>query len=126
VSTNQREHRGAVRRDVVAADVTLSELIRAVMDRRGLTLQSVAERGGLSISAVATLRSGVRGKRPRLATLQRLAAGLGVDEDVVFAAARAVHRQDAEREAQLLRGYRALAPSDRGRVDELVRRLAGG
>ncbi|GAC1443083.1 MAG: hypothetical protein NVS3B26_11660 [Mycobacteriales bacterium] len=98
----------------VAADIAsgnastpLSSLITTLMRERQLTLREVAERGGLSIAAVAALRSADRGKRPRQETLERLARGLSISIDVMESAVRPA---DGHRQVRLLELFNNLSP----------------
>ena len=84
------------RADAEGGDSPLRRLVLQRMSDQGLTLEDVARRGGLAVATVAALRSGGRGRRPGPATLERLAAGLGLDVDDVLAAA-----VDAERSSSL-------------------------
>jgi transcriptional regulator with XRE-family HTH domain len=89
-----------------AAQTPLQRLVVSTMFDRGLTLQGVARRGGLSLATVAALRSGGRGKRPRRDTLERLARGLAVPLSEVLQAVEGP--QPDPREQVLLRHFRGL------------------
>lgn len=63
-------------------------LLTALVQRRftetGWTLTTVAARAGLSVATVSAIKNGTRGKRPRPATLTRLARGLELPEDTLL------------------------------------------
>ena len=104
---------------------SLGDLIRRHMADHGWTLQTVAERSGLSVPTIWALREGTRGKRPRRETLSRLADGLGVPVDALLSAVDdASSNETAARETALLRLYRALGDEAKRSVEEHARTLA--
>jgi transcriptional regulator with XRE-family HTH domain len=95
------------------------------MHRQGLTLDTLARRSGLAIATIAALRAGTRGKRPRPATLQRLAHGLGLPEQDVATAANTLQPlTQTAREAALLNIFRQLRPSDQLLAERIMREIA--
>jgi transcriptional regulator with XRE-family HTH domain len=120
-----RAEQPATERDEVPADGALAALIAREMRRQDLTLDMLARRSGLAIATIAALRAGTRGKRPRPATLQRLAVGLRVPEDDIAAAANTTQPlNQTSREANLLGVFRQLHPSDQLLAERIVREIA--
>jgi transcriptional regulator with XRE-family HTH domain len=120
-----RAEQPATERDEVPADGALAALIAREMRRQDLTLDMLARRSGLAIATIAALRAGTRGKRPRPATLQRLAFGLRVPEDDIAAAANTTQPlNQTSREANLLGVFRQLHPSDQLLAERIVREIA--
>jgi transcriptional regulator with XRE-family HTH domain len=100
-------------------------LITREMRRQDLTLDQVARRSGLAIATIAALRAGTRGKRPRPATIARLAAGLGLSPDVIAEATGASEPlTDGSREAELINVFRQLDPSDQALAERIIREIA--
>lgn len=111
--------------DDATPDGALASLIAREMRRQGLTLDALARRSGLAIATIAALRAGTRGKRPRAATLQRLALGLGLPEQQVATAAQVAQPlSQTEREASLLSVFRQLQPSEQLLAERIVRQIA--
>lgn len=111
--------------DVPAASrppTALAGLISAVMREQGLTLRQVAEAGGLSIASVAALRASERGKRPRPATLTRLALGLRVPVEVIEASLRS---DGGARQGRLLELFSQLSPKAQQQLLGHAEALAG-
>jgi transcriptional regulator with XRE-family HTH domain len=102
-----------------SAQSPLRRLVVTTMFDRGLTLEGVAGRGGLSVATVAALRSGGRGKRPRRDTLERLARGLGIPLSEVLQAVEGP--QPDPREQVLLAHFRTL---DEGRKRQVLAHAA--
>lgn len=65
----------------------VGRLLRERRQRAGLTQQEVAERAGMSLRALRDIEHG-RVRRPRAASVRRLAAAVGVDEDLRAPTAR--------------------------------------
>jgi transcriptional regulator with XRE-family HTH domain len=61
----------------------LSQRIKALRERAGLSQQEMAERGDLSVSLVAKLEQGKKAD-PRTSTLLALASALGVNPGTVI------------------------------------------
>lgn len=61
----------------MAESKTFSDRLRELLDRRGLTQYALAKRTGISKQVMSYLAAGQR--EPSWSTVQRLAAGLGVD-----------------------------------------------
>lgn len=79
----------------------LAERLRALRSERGLTLEALAERSGVSRSMISLVERGE--SSPTAAVLDRLAAGLGVSLASLFAAdahvgARPLSRRREQRE----------------------------
>ena len=111
----------------------LQKLIRGLMAEHRWSYADVAARGGLPRSTVHHLATNEKpGRPPHPATLERLAAGLGVPLDTVRAAAAeavglAVWQQptqDSEIEV-LVAALNRLSPDDRKHVAALVSSLLG-
>jgi hypothetical protein len=116
----------------------LQELIQSRMAELSRSYGEIARRGGLPRSTVYHLASNNRPVRvPNPRTLERLAAGLDVPEQVVRAAAAAAagfvldeHAVDDPEIEVLVASLAKLSPKDRRHVAVLVRSLidaaAGG
>jgi transcriptional regulator with XRE-family HTH domain len=98
----------------------LAELVRRRMNELGCTLQTVSARSGLSISTIWAIREGARGKRPRPTTIVKLAAGLQVPVEQLFAA---LDDDEDYAEHRHLHVYRQLDPLSRWAVDAFAARL---
>jgi len=57
------------------------ENLSQLMNMRGLNQVELAEKSGVSVSYINEILSGSKGKRPGLATVVKLADGLGVSYD---------------------------------------------
>jgi transcriptional regulator with XRE-family HTH domain len=94
----------------------LNRLIADHMAAEGLTLEQVARKGGVSIGTVSAYKLGVRGRRPDRETLRRLATGLGLPVDALFAAAGLIEpgADETSQERVVLSLWRELpTPADR-------------
>jgi len=60
----------------------LGKLVRSLRTAQGLTLDQLAQRSGITLRSIQAIETG-NSERPRLETLQGLAAGLGVDVSVL-------------------------------------------
>lgn len=102
----------------------LADLIRRRMEANGWTLQLIAERSGLSLATVWALRDGSRGKRPRSATLLKLAKGLQIAPEQLFEMTEARGEDPASaREGELLAQFRRLDDYGRRAVESLLEAL---
>lgn len=105
---------------------TLADLINQVRAEDNVTLEAIANRGGLSLSTVGAWAVGTRGSRrpPRTEMLVKLAKGLRRPETVVFEAAGRVHpsRLSSEEAEGLFiaRLYGELTDRDRELVREFI------
>lgn len=100
---------------------SLSELLDAFMRREGLTLQAMADRTGLAVATIASLRDGSRGKRPYPETLAKLAPAMGTTPQALE---RAVDTSRSRRERQLMAVFWRLTAADQALVEAIVARLA--
>jgi transcriptional regulator with XRE-family HTH domain len=76
--------------------VELAENLRRLLARQGLTLAELAESAEVDERTIRALLQG-RNVRPHSRTLQRLAAGLGVDTDEFFRNSALEARRDFDR-----------------------------
>ena len=60
----------------------LGKHVRSLRTAQGLTLDQLAQRSGITLRSIQAIETG-NSERPRLETLQGLAAGLGVDVSVL-------------------------------------------
>lgn len=97
----------------------LGTVVATTMASNGWTLREVAERAGLSVGTVWAIREGSRGRRPNSFTLIKLAQGLGVPPEELFAALD----HGAPPERAHLRVYRQLNRANQQAVDALAVRL---
>jgi transcriptional regulator with XRE-family HTH domain len=105
----------------------LSEIIATHMANRGLTIEQVARRAGLGTSTVGHFKKGSHGRHPAMATLDKLARGLGppITVDMLQTAAGLVGAgAPDQRERLLLALFRALPDQAQRHVIEQVRLIA--
>lgn len=111
----------------------LSELVRTVMNEKGLNYRQVAERSGDLISHTTVFDVvNLRSKDVKAKTLRGLAKGLGVSEEEIFAVVRGktTSGELAFDELRMLELYRMLPPDKRleavAHLEVLVHYHAGG
>jgi transcriptional regulator with XRE-family HTH domain len=103
----------------VRQESELSTIVATKMSANGWTLKEVADRAGLSVGTVWAIREGIRGRRPNSFTLIKLAQGLDLPPEELFAALD----HGAPRERAHLRVYRQLSRANQLAVDALAVRL---
>lgn len=101
----------------------VGDAVRRQREAGGLTREELADRAGISVSFLSYIEA--YGKKPSLATIQRLADALGVHVADLFREAPAPGKtasyQLAARFANLIRDQRAV---DRERILDVVRTMA--
>lgn len=70
-----------------------AELIKAIRKDKGLTIDEVAERGGVGKSTVSQLENGKK-DIPKFSTIQKIAKGLHTDEKQLVEAAGYIYDSD--------------------------------
>jgi transcriptional regulator with XRE-family HTH domain len=111
--------------DTVDEGETLAQLIRRVQDRHpDLTQTEIAKRAGVSVSAVNTWVHGSR--TPSRKSCDKIADALGVDRDLVFAAAkrRTPGPLSPNAEERILGLYRRLSAEEQRIVERQLMALA--
>ena len=102
----------------------LGEWIRRVRQEQGISQRALADRSGLSRSYVCDIERG-RGAQPSLATLDKLAAALGVSRADLMRASGLIDRpaapRESEEERRLLAVYRDLSEEGRLQVMRYAR-----
>ena len=62
----------------------LGRFVRSLRTAQGLTLDQLAQRSGITLRSIQAIETG-NSERPRVETLQALAAGLGIDVSTLAA-----------------------------------------
>ncbi len=95
--------------------------VREERKRAGLTLEALAGQAGISASFLAYIEANAR--KPSLATVDKLARGLGVPVSELFKAFPGSHRphEGPDAAAQFAQSVRDMGPGEKAAVLDIVR-----